>query len=248
MWPAIAILLMWQPALPTSGDALVEKARLEVGRFIVGLPNYECRQTTERYVGRSIFSRWVMRDRVSTILAYRDGRDHYRDFKINGIAATAERAVRTGSWLNGDFGNILLNVFSYGSEARFDRDREAKYAGERTAIYRFSVDARHSQWQIGVPGAVIRPAFTGKVWISLESSRVLRVELTAVGIPPDFARNSAQVRVEYRWVTLGDTRFLLPAKSEVVSCTPLPECNKNVTEFGDYRKFTTESTITFKEQ
>ena len=172
---AILLLLAADAAIePKPGqDPFIEKTRAEVNRFLIGLPNYECRQTTSRQTRSAS-------DVVTAVLTYTDGNDRYRDFTINGRSASQQLALRSGLWFVGDFGPLLRNVFAYDVNAKFEREGAENLFGEKVAEYRYSVELSQSRWDIAVGTHKIRSAYHGKLWITLDGARVLRVTMRAV--------------------------------------------------------------------
>ena len=74
----------------------------------------------------------------------------------------------------------------------------------------------------------------------------LRIEQRATGFPRDFPVNRAECKLQYAWAKIDQKTYLLPASSENIGCmSGSGTCTRNAIEFKDYRKFTTESNITF---
>jgi hypothetical protein len=95
-------------------------------------------------------------------------------------------------------------------------------------------------------GRQYKPAYKGTIWIDKETRRVLRIEQQALGLPRDFAYDKAESMVEYGYVNIEGTRYLLPIQSVNMACnTGSSGCSRNVIEFRNYRKFSADSSITF---
>ena len=68
----------------------------------------------------------------------------------------------------------------------------------------------------------------------------------ATSFPPGYPFNRAETKLQYGWVKIEQKTYLLPASSENVGCmSGSGACTRNAIEFKNYRKFTTESNITF---
>jgi hypothetical protein len=95
-------------------------------------------------------------------------------------------------------------------------------------------------------GRQYKPAYKGTIWIDKETRRVLRIEQQALGLPRDFAYDKAESMVEYGYVSIEGTRYLLPIQSVNMACiTGSSGCSRNVIEFRNYRKFSADSNIAF---
>jgi hypothetical protein len=86
----------------------------------------------------------------------------------------------------------------------------------------------------------------GKIWIDRETSRVLRVESTAIGIPDDFPVRAASRAIDYDWVTISGEKYLLPSLSDVRLTSRYGRDmyeTRNVIRFKDYQKYGSEVRI-----
>ena len=237
---------------PTSKDParytdaqILQDARTAAAAFSASLPNYLVQQVTSRYFATGFPTHWQEIDVVTADLAYVDGKEDYRNFRINGIPGSSPE--RSGSWSTGEFGTTLEDVMSLATNAAFKCRGEEKLAGRTAVVFDYTVAQPNSHWTMVSPdGRQYKPAYDGAVWIDRESRRVLRIEQRATGFPRDFPVNRAECKLQYAWVKIEQKTYLLPASSENVGCmTGSGACTRNALEFKDYRKFTTESNITF---
>jgi hypothetical protein len=90
------------------------------------------------------------------------------------------------------------------------------------------------------------PGEHGLVYIDSETKDVMRLDCDADSIPGDFPLKGATRTLDYGSVDVGGRSFLLPLRAEVrMMPRDRPLQTRNEVEFGDYRKFTGESTISF---
>ncbi|MDX2182223.1 MAG: hypothetical protein SFV18_21705 [Bryobacteraceae bacterium] len=226
-------------------DSLIERAREAAYSFNDGLPNFLCDQLTLRYSSESGRKpNWKLRDRAEVELLYVDGREDYRNPRLNGKAVKKEKVEETGQWSTGDFGTTLVDVFSSSTAAKFTR----RAGGETiedvyTVPYDFTVAKPHSHWRILFDGEIL-PAYDGTLFIDPVSARVMRIEKQARGLPPTYKIDVVEMTVTYGWVTISGQKHLLPVDSENLSCERgSPNCSKNEIQFRNYRKFAAESSI-----
>jgi hypothetical protein len=230
-----------------SGDPkieLVERARDAAAEFAQKLPNYVCQQITTRYISGTRPVNWRAEDTVSAAVVYEDGREDYRNITVNGRAVNKKMDEIGGNTSTGEFGTILLNLFHPQTDANFKWIKESVTSRMTTAVYDFSVTQPHSSWEIQVEGQHALPAYTGTVWIDTNAARVMRIEMEAR--PVDFPIDMIQTAVDYDFVSLGTERFLLPTRSESITCQRSSVvCGRNVIDFRNYHKYLGESKIIF---
>jgi hypothetical protein len=239
-----------EPPPPPANPRLlfIEKAREVAGSFVEGLPNYVCQENTTRYASETRVPSWNVIDIVSAEVVYENGKESYRNLTING-KPTKKPPEESGAWSTGEFGTILANLFSPGTDAKFKYAQDDTIAHLAASVYDFQVARPRSSWRIWVPGQYILPAYKGSVWIDKQSAHALRIEMQAKDIPEEFPRISVETAVDFEYISLGTPeKFLLPVHAEVLSCARgSNECDRNVIEFRNYHKFTGESTIKFNQ-
>jgi hypothetical protein len=228
---------------------IVEKARMAAASFLQSLPNYVCHQVTTRYANTTRATDWQPIDLITTDLVYEEGKESYRNLQING-KTSKKPPEESGAWSTGEFGTILMDLFSPVTDAEFRFIKDSTISGSTSAVFDFSVERPNSHWRISVPGQFVQPAYKGTVWVDKKTFRVLRIEMQARQMPQDFPEDTVESAVDYQYIALGTAeQFLLPVHAEVLSCIRgSNQCQRNVIEFRNYHKFSGESTIKFNEQ
>jgi len=231
---------------PQTDAAVLGDARTESAEFSASLPNYLAQQATTRYFATGFPAHWQEIDRVTAELSYVDGKENYRDFRIDG-RETDRPIESTGAWSTGEFGATLKHVMSPYTNASFRRRGEEKIAGRQAFVFDYTVAQPNSHWTLVSPdGRRYSPAYEGAVWIDAATRRVLRLEMRAIALPRDFAINRAESILEYGFVKIEQSTYLLPTRSENTGCmSGSGSCTRNSIEFRNYRKFTAESTVSF---
>jgi hypothetical protein len=229
----------------STDDALIQGAREAANAFSATLPNYLVQQLTIRYFSQSTPPRWQLIDQVTADLSYVDGKEDYRNFRINGQAIS--RPEDSGAWSTGEFSTTLYDVFSPNTDAKFRRRGEQKVAGRDAVIFDYSVAQSNSHWTVVAPdGRQYNPAFEGAIWVDQATHRVLRLDQHTLAMPPGWPYKGVDWVLEYGYVKIDDKTYLLPDRAENVACmTGSGTCTRNVIEFRNYKKFTTESNVKF---
>ncbi|MBV9744756.1 MAG: hypothetical protein JO099_13425 [Acidobacteriia bacterium] len=227
-------------------DPLVRRASDAALEFTETLPNYVCQEVVSRYESTSRPPSWHALDIVSTDLVYENGKENYRNITVNG-KPTSKPLEETGAWSTGEFGSLLIDLFSPATDAEFHYRRDGRTSGVDAKIYDFQVKRENSHWDIHFGSQRYTPAFEGSTWIDPKTGRVLRIEIEAKGLPSGFPADHVESATDYQYVRLGDaTQYLLPVHGEILSCERgTPNCSRNTIDFRNYHKYAGESSIQF---
>ncbi len=230
-----------------SGDDLIRRAADTALDFTETLPNYVCQELMSRYESESRPANWHAIDVVGTEVVYENGKEDYRKVTLNGRPVNKKLEELGGSWSTGEFGTVLIGLFSPGTAADFHYLKDARIAGILTKQYSFSVTHANSNWGIHFGSQTYDPGYSGTVWIDPATARVMRIEMSARNFPSDFATDDVESATDYEYIRLGDAKqYLLPVHAETLSCQRgTDNCSRNVIDFRNYRKYTGESTISF---
>ena len=151
-------------------EAIIQDAREAAANFSATLPNYLVDQVTSRYFATGFPSRWQQIDVVTADLVYVNGKEDYRNFKIDDRPVDLP-IERTGSWSTGEFGTTLEDVMALSTNATFRRRGEEKMAGRTAVVFDYSVAQANSHWTMVSPdGREYKPAYTGAVWIDKDTA------------------------------------------------------------------------------
>jgi hypothetical protein len=232
------------PRLQTD-DAVISDARAASAKFAATLPNYLVQQLTVRYFSPSSPPRWQEIDQVTADLAYVEGKEDYRNFRIRG--EPIDRPEQSGSWSTGEFSTTLDDVLSPVTNAAFHRRGEEKLNGRTTIVFNYTVAQSNSHWTMVSPDQRrYNPPYEGAIWVDKDTRRVLKIEQRTSFMPADWPFRGAETSLEYGFIKIEQKTYLLPARAENVACmSGSGACTRNLIEFRNYRKFTTESNVRF---
>jgi hypothetical protein len=237
--------------MPATQDEFIEQAREAAFAFSETLPNYIVKQYTTRYAtggGRGGRTSWQALDQVTADVIDENGTEQYKNILINGRPPVRD-VERSGSWSKGEFSSLLQDLFSPRTNADFHNKRNATIVNRAAWEYAFTVEQPNSHWHVEVETGAYMPGYSGEVWIDKENHRVLRIEMSAERMPSSFPLDQVEWAVDYDYVPIGESRYLLPVHSETLSCERgTNQCSRNVIDFRNYRKFTADSSITFAPQ
>jgi hypothetical protein len=228
-------------------EVIIEKAREAAGAFLETLPNYFCQEVMTRYQSGSQRASWQPVDVVSMALVYEKGQESYRNIQVNGKATKKKMEDLAGAWSTGEFGSVLLDLFSPSTAADFEFRKESRTGGRSAMVYDYVVEREHSHWRIMVASQLVLPSYSGSVWVDKETKRVLRIEMQATKMPEAFPVDKVEMATDYEFVRFGDREYLVPVHAESLGCQRDSDlCTRNVIDFRNYHRYSGESNITFE--
>jgi len=231
--------------IPIDEDPILSKAREAAYEYANSLPNYFAKQMTTRYESEDPKRGWEAKDVVSADIAYEDGVESYKNIKIGNKATNLPMDQIPGARSTGEFAT-LLNQLMEPQMATFRRGGTEAIHGKTAYVYKFEIPRERSHWRIEAPSQLYYPAYRGTIWIDKETSRVVRIEQEGRSLPLLFPFDTIETTADYDFVKLGTESYLLPVESEVLVCQRGTKfCSRNKIEFRNYRKFGSESEITF---
>ena len=233
--------------------AIIDVVRNYALTYSQGLPDYVCTQVTKRYQAAApgghyaplgVVPRWLLQDTLTIRLTYFEEKENYKLMLVNNAVAQQDYSKLGGATSGGDFGTMLRQIFEPATEAQFEWHRSEKLRSHLVYVFGYQVSQARSQWHIEYENQQgIIPAYRGLVHVDQETRQVLRVSLQSVDIPPSPVQD-AEITLDYDYQMLGDQKFLLPLKSEVLMVTRTL-LKKNDNEFRQYHKYSSESAIKY---
>lgn len=228
---------------PATGDPVIGKAQERAYEFIEKLPNFICDQVTMRSVSKTLKPDWKLQDRIQVELIYVNGKEDYRNIRINGKPLKKGSPMDSGTWSTGEFGTVLADLYATNTDAQFTFKKVSEIAGVQARMYDFRVRRENSHWDIRI-GRSVKPAYRGSVWIDPANGHTLRIEMNTRSLPQDYQVDTVETTIDYNWVLISGQRYLLPVKSENLACfRGTFNCTLNEIDFRNYRKFSVESQI-----
>ena len=228
-------------------DDVIDSARDAADKVNSGLPNFIVQQNTTRYYSKSFPAQWRALDVVTADVISVDGKEDYRNVLINGKPSTRP-VEKSGAWSTGEFQVMLEDLLSPYTAAEFRKSADDSLHGRPSLTYTFIVHQENSNWDIIAPdGSKATPAYSGTVWIDKATHNIMRIEEESGPMPASFVFDKAESSLEYNFVKIEGKDYVLPVHSEVLTCQrDSTDCTKNEINFDNYRKFSADSTISYK--
>jgi hypothetical protein len=224
-------------------ESLIERARAAAFEFSGNLPNFICKEFMSRFTQQGRGAETPL-DVVSAEIVYDKGQESYRNVKIDDRPTDKGLQEIGGSWSTGEFASTLLELFRPDTNAQFRSGGASRISGLSAQVYDFQVRSENSHWRVQARSQTLVTAYGGSVWVDPKTARVLRIEMQARNIPPDFPMDTIESAVDYSYVMIGGTSFLLPVHAESLGCERGTRyCDHNIIDFRNYHEFTVDIKI-----
>lgn len=239
------------PVNEPAPDAAAQQKMLEAmgqyaSDYISNLPNFICEQVTEQFQAGKKGNKWHKGDTLTSTLTFNQGQEH-RNLELvnNKPIKPGMRAWRTPLTTEGEFGVLLSRVFGGASNASFQWKGWQTLNGQRLAVFDYAIDQEHSTLRLSrsdLAHAVV--PYHGSVYGNPDTGVIWRVTDGASGLPADLDIKAIATSIDYEEVPIGAAKYLVPVKATVWTDTRDGQVRNEIT-FRNYRKFESQSTITF---
>jgi len=236
---------------PAEQKGILADATAYAFNYEQSLPNFLCIQTTRRFedfTGRDVgHENWRPLDIIVERLAYFEHHEDYKVLEINGVPSSIEHSKLGGASSSGEFGSVLKGIFAPETAADFNWQTEFMLRGSKMQVYAYRVQAAKSDYHVVVPeqSKELVAAYHGLIFVDNRKHSIHRITLHADGIPPAYPIQDVSLMLDYQYTRIGDADYLLPLNFELRSRQGNVRI-KNEVDYDQYRKFTADSSVTFK--
>ena len=230
----------------TQIEALISGAKERVLDYKRALPNFVCMRVTRRSIDPTGRGVWKASDSSSSLLAYIGGKETTVRLDVDGHPADNEAALEDdGANVRGEFGEFLAMPFADNGSSKPEWEGEAELMGNKTQVFRFSIPRAHSTYlfQQNGGGQAIFTAYHALLYIDADTLGVRRVTVVAEGLPKDSFIRECQLSVDYDYIPVGGSEYLLPVHASLFVQRHARTLHRNEIEFQNYRKYGAESKL-----
>jgi hypothetical protein len=229
------------PLLTPEQNTILDRVRAYATNYTASLPNFVCIQKTNRMTAGAKGKPWQPIDEITQKLNFVSGRESYelvsRDLSRKGIRTPLSVISR------GEFGSLMRMVLVKDS-ANFGWLGWDQIQNQKVVLFAYRVPLKESSLRIEGNGVVAMVSFHGLISASPESGAVYRITAEAEDIPREMAFERMGSDIEYGYVVINGESYLLPLKT-ILSSAAGATLFRNQSGFLDYKKFGSQSTITF---
>ncbi len=215
-------------------------------QYVDGLPDFICVQLVEQFESRPRSDRWRKGDTLALRLIFNQRQEEHRLEMVNGKQLKpGMHGPHVALTTEGEFGVLLANIISANSEARFAWAGWTRLEDKQLATFRYWIDRQHSTLKLSLSdlAEAVLP-YSGLITADPETGEVWRLTNGTSDIPEEIRTKSISTEITYNKVGISGRDYLLPVRATVITETPSRTLRNEMT-FSQYRKFSTDSTITF---
>jgi hypothetical protein len=193
----------------------VEDVRRQALSYTDRLPDFICKQTSERWVLFSGLRRRFL-DEVVAEISFYGKTEHSRLLSVAGKPVAGEAPlVVPGLSSRGEFGDSLRLLFHPATGASFTFDGTTKIGGRRAVRIKYQVPRETSRLTLSAGDESFITGYRGHCWVDPETRQVLRLDNFATDLPADSLVTYSASRVEYGPVSIADNQHWLPVKAYI---------------------------------
>jgi hypothetical protein len=236
-------------ALAQTGEhaAILSAIRQYALSYTSGLPNFTCAQMIRRFTSPAIGPRLRSQtDFIEEQLSFIEHREIHKITKINGTpAANLDPRQVPGAYSQGEFGNLLDQIFEPATQTAFEFDRSTRINGRRMNVVAFRVPQTHGYGLVEAHKTTIS-AYQGFVYAEEQSNTVMRIRMHCVGLPANSEFKSVELTVDYKRTPVAGQEFILPSHYSLHARRVDGDLIHDA-DYKSYRRFDADATIQFDE-
>lgn len=245
-----------KPAIPESpAPSAAEQVQIwnaahdNAHQYTQSLPDFICSEAIHRYFKPKENADWRLQDTLTLKLTYFERREEYKLMTVNNHATSLSYEHMRGVVTENEFGTMLASIFAIKSRTNRDWDHWTLLRSRPTHVFTFAIAQANSDYQITSGSSLhdearVTVAQHGYVYIDDATKMVVRLVAMADQFPEGFDVRKVTLSLDYDFIEVGGTPHLLPLHSETMLWAP-PYHHRNETDFLEYRKFSSDTTITY---
>jgi hypothetical protein len=241
--------------VPSDSEAneLLGRARVATVAAAAAMPDFIVRQLIKRTIAHGNTSNWIPQDNLAIAVSYRANiGEEYKLLSINGqpLGSQVKEGKNYSKYVGGatssgvEYISALADLFAPYTQTSFKPVDTDLLQNHHTVVYEYEVKRINSKLTLSAENSRTTDVGSrGRLWIDRDSGRVLRFEQIATEIPGDFPISAASSLIDYDWVTIGDQKFVLPVRSEILITSVIRGKllqSRNEIRFRSYQKFGAE--------
>ena len=241
------------PPLAEANETL-ERTRNVTLAAANAMPDFLVKQLIRRYLAYGNTTNWVSQDNLAIAVGFRaNSGEEYKLLSVNGVPAGEDvkatrdygRYVKGASSSGTEYISALVGVFRPEAKTEFRLVDTDVVRERRALVFEYVVKRENSRLSLtfGNGGEGTITGSRGRVWIDRELDRVIRFEQIFTEIPTGFPITASSTLIDYDWVTIGERKYLLPMRSEVLMTSNQGSMvlqSRNDVRFRSYQKFGAE--------
>ena len=224
---------------------ILERARVANDDVYSALQSFVCNEEINRFRGNLNGQSAHPVDTVTAKLSFERGVEQYSEVFQNNRQRPGITSL-VGAWSEGEYGTLLLQTQQLLSTQKVAFETFEDVKGEQAAIYHFDVASEDSPWDLEVAGHHYRLAFNTKVWISVKSGQILKIDRSSLGLAPETRISEIQWGITLDRVGINGKQWLLPTTGTyAVLYNQSKRKEWNSISFTNYQRYGAQTELKF---
>jgi hypothetical protein len=233
---------------PDANEQQAMLARITKGalRYQGEVPDFLCEESIARsQANAKTPDRWKQLDTLEEELGFVGGRETHTLLRIDGKKTPLSHEDLEGMRSDGLLQFVMVPSWIFGPQVktRFDWTRWETRDGRRVAVFAFHVPPSISTHPLVNESKSFLVGYHGLIYADPASGDMARLE-ARMDAPKDFPFQEDAFDIDYGQVDIAGQQFLLPVRS-VGWVRDGKLLTRNEIEFGEYRKYGADATVTF---
>lgn len=222
---------------------LLRRIKARMSEHLAHLPNYTCHETIERYMRTGTSLRHLDEVRLDVIFTgQRELFSHGQSGQFQ--EEPIQKVVSWGTISNGAMGSHIDLLLSQ-DEAEFKYSGTGKKEGHKTLRFDLTVPIEKSHFQVRHNGVEGIAGYQGSLWVDADTYDPVRVDFKVNRIPPAVGVQLIEESLHYKKLTIGNSEFYLPERSELAATDQEGTYTMNQTKLEGCREFTADSVVQY---
>ena len=229
---------------PAQQQRILEKVRQSATRYLENLPNFICARVTEQFEAGTKPDHWKRLETLTERLIFNQAKENLSLELVNGKPLKPGRYIKRPLETSGEFGDLVRTVIDEKTAAHISWSRWEDVNGHRLAVFAYLVDEEHTKISVSLDSLEVIVPYRGFLYADPETGDLWRITSSPFNMPVALQTKSAVTTIDYGLVDISNKRYLLPVSASILMDTGKNNLLNKIS-FTQYRKFDTESKITF---
>jgi len=231
-------------------EKILDAVRDYALNYTGNLPNFICNEVIHRQVdptGTGDHYRSDENAKIQEQLTYYEHQEKYKVIAVNGAMVENKDPMKMGGAMSfGEFGSMMGEIFDPAAAAEFEWTQFGKIDGVIMHVFSYRIPQERSHYTITSSGEkTITSGYHGLIYARQDNNSIAKITLECDSIPAGYPVQDVKLDLRYNLVKITDHEFILPTQLET-RARDGRALALNTAEFALYRKYQTESAITFE--
>jgi len=229
--------------------SLLGEAAQSANSYWDSLPNFTCRQVTQRFSGSGRDDKW---EQIDTLTGRLDYFDHQEEWEFQEYEKDHKKSRDASSYPGrgvsefGIFGDVIRGLFRPSAKPEISWFETDSLGGKTVQVFKYRVARENSNLYLrGGSTQVVLVGYHGMVYIDSARHGVRRITEIADEVPKGYPIRETLVSADYDYVSIGGQQYLLPIGAQIIlrEWSRRAKLELNQIRFSDFHRFRSTARI-----